>query len=146
MSFDIVTMYNASDKNVLSKRLNTISTISGTLREECSILRPKIRIEGQFPTNCNYMYIQSFGRYYFVDDVVSLRSNLYEISAHVDVLKTYESQIRGCTGIIARQQSQWNMYIDDGVFTLYQNSQFKIEKFSGSGFTTEEFLLAVAGR
>lgn len=144
MSFEIVTMYNASDTNVLSKVLNTIDTITGTLRDETSILNPVIRIEGQFPTNCNYLYIQSFGRYYFVDDVRSIRNNLYEISAHVDVLKTYENEIRNCTGIIARQQSQWNLYIDDGAFILYQNPTFKIEKFD-VGLTTDEFVLAVAG-
>ena len=78
-------------------------------------------------------------------DIRSIHNDIYEITAHVDVLKTYATQIRGCSGIIARQQAAWNMYIDDGVFSLYQNPQFKIVAFS-SGFSTMEFVLAVAGR
>ena len=145
MSITIQTMVNMSDKNVVDKRLTTLSTIEGVLKDPTSIMNPVIRIQGTLPTNCNYLYIQDFGRYYYVTDVRSIHNNIYEISAHVDVLKTYASQIRGCSGIIARQQAAWNMYIDDGVFTLYQNPQFKIEAFD-SGFSTMEFVLAVAGR
>lgn len=144
MSISLQTMINMSDKNVVDKRLTLISEISGTLKDATSIMNPVIRIQGSLPTNCNYLYIPDFSRYYYVTDVTSIHNDIYEITAHVDVLKTYATQIRGCSGIIARQQAAWNMYIDDGVFSLYQNPQFKIEAFD-SGFSTMEFVLAVAG-
>lgn len=146
MSITIQTMTNLSDKNVVDKNLTLLSDMTGVLKDSTSIMNPIIRIQGTLPTNCNYLYIPDFSRYYYVTDVRSIHDDIYEVSAHVDVLKTYASQIRGCSGIIARQQAAWNMYIDDGVFTLYQNPRFKIEAFSGNGFSTMEFVLAVAGR
>lgn len=145
MSIEIQTMYNSSDKNVVSKQLTALGTFTGTLRDSTSIMNPVIRIEGVLPTTCNYLYIPDFGRYYYVNDIRSIRNNLFEVSAHVDVLKTYDAQIRNCTGIVARQQAKWNMYLDDGVFKTYQNPKFKTVNFP-NGFSTMEFVLAIAGR
>lgn len=135
---------NSSDINVLSKIVTTLSSVNGTLKNATSIIRPTIQIEGTLPTNCNYFTIPDFGRSYFIDDVTSIHNNIFEISGHVDVLYTYAAQIRACSGIIARQQNKWNLYIDDGTFKTYQNELITIKKFP-SGFQTQEFVLAVAG-
>lgn len=144
MSFNIKLQYNASDENVLSKTITDIIEVSGVLRKETSILNPSIEFEGTIPTNCNYMTIPEFGRSYFVRNIISSGNNRFIIEGKVDVLSTYASQIRGCTGIIARQRDQWNLYIDDGVFKVYQNPVLTIKKFP-TGFTTQKFVLAVAG-
>lgn len=144
MSFDITLQRNYSDINVLDKNIETLSTVSGTLKDKTSILNPVIQIQGSIPTSCNYMYISTFGRYYFVDDISSVSDSIFEISAHVDVLTTYADQIRSCRGIIARQQNNWNLYIDDGSFKTYQNEIILCQTF-GTGFTSNELVLAVAG-
>lgn len=145
MSFSIELMQNMSDENVVNKTVISLSTVTGEFRDETSILNPVIKIEGSIPTTCNYFYIAEFNRYYYINDIKSIRNNLFEISGHVDVLKTYASQLRECSGIVARQQVKWNMYIDDSVFKLYQNPRFRTEVFS-NGFSTMEFVFAVAGR
>lgn len=144
MSFNIILQYNTSDTNVLDKMVGPIVEVTGTLRRESSIIRPIIEFEGTLPTNCNYMTIPQFGRSYFVDDIISTGNNRFEIHAHVDVLTTYKNEIRACTGIIARQEFDWNLYVDDGVFKIYSNRILDIKKFP-SGFNTQEFVLAVAG-
>lgn len=145
MSFTIDLMRNTSDVNVVNKSLETLSSVSGVLKESTSILNPVIKIQGTIPTSCNYFYISEFGRYYYINDITSINNDLFEISGHVDVLKTYASQLRGCSGIVARQESKYNLYLDDGSFKTYQNPRFKKINFP-SGFTTMEFVLAVAGR
>lgn len=142
---NVTLMYNSSDKNVVSKNVSELASYNGTLRNPTSIMNPVISIEGSLPTTCNYMYIPDFGRYYFVTDIRSISNDIFEVSGHVDVLKTYDAQIRACSAIVARQQSQWNMYLDDGVFKTYQNPRFKTKNFP-SGFSTMEFVFAVAGR
>lgn len=144
MSFAIKLQTNSSDANVLSKSITDIREVSGTLKSNTSILNPSIEFEGELPTNCNYMTIPTFGRSYFVTDVVSTGNNRFIVSGHVDVLTTYASQIRACTGIVARQRDQWNLYIDDGSFKIYQNPILTIKQFP-SGFSTQKFVLAVAG-
>lgn len=144
MSFNIELKTNFSDDNVLDKILSPIRTVTGTLKTATSILSPVIEMSGDIPVNANYMYISTFGRYYFIDDIRSTGSGRFEISAHVDVLTTYANEIRSCDAIVARQAYNWNLYVDDGSFKVYQNPMLTIKKFP-SGFATQEFVLAVAG-
>lgn len=146
MSFNITLQTNASEKNKLTKDITDLTTLTGTLKNGTSIIDPVISFEGDLTSfvNCNYMTIPTFGRSYFVNDIRSIRNNVYEISAHVDVLSSFATQIRGNTAIVRRQENQWNLYLNDGVFKTYQNPEI-ITKAFPSGFTKQEFVLAVAG-
>ena len=46
--------------------------------------------------------------------------------------------------IVKRQENRWNLYLDDGSFKVYQNPMVLTKAFP-QGFTTQEFVLAVAG-
>lgn len=146
MAFQVLLQTNNSEKNKLDKDLATISTISGTLKNETSIVDPVILIEVDLTNliNCNYMSIPSFGRSYFVTNIRSIRRNLVELSAHVDVLSSFASQIRNNAAIVRRQENRWNLYLNDGVFKVYQNPMVLTREFP-TGFSTFEFVLAVAG-
>lgn len=88
MSFNITLQVCASEPNRVTKELTLITTLSGTLKSETSIINPVLLIEGDLTSfiNCNYLTIPIFGRSYFVTDIRSIRSNLVEVTAHVDVL------------------------------------------------------------
>lgn len=146
MAFQVLLQTNNSEKNKLDKDLVTISTISGTLKNETSIIDPVILIEADLISliNCNYITIPVFGRSYFVTNIRSIRRNLVEVSAHVDVLSSFASQIRNNVAIVRRQENRWNLYLNDGVFKVYQNPMVLTREFP-TGFSTFEFVLAVAG-
>lgn len=144
MSITLTLYRNDSDTNVVNKELTSLLAVTGTLKERTSILNPSILVEGTLPTTCNYFYISDFGRYYYIDDVVSVTNNTFQITGHVDVLQTYATEIKASTGIIARQENAWNLYVDDGAFKVYQNPKFRIDTFP-SGFSSLNFILAVAG-
>lgn len=146
MAFNIVLQKNNSENNRVTKSVDTILTVSGVLKEETSIIDPVIKIECDLAavTGCNYLSIPAFGRSYFVNDIRSIRNGLVEFSCHVDVLSTYAEQIKNNTGIIKRQENEWNLYLNDGTFKVYQNPNVLTKAFP-SGFTTQEFVLAVAG-
>lgn len=146
MAFQVILQTNSSEKNKLDKDVATISTLSGTLKNETSIIDPIILIEADLTNliNCNYMTIPVFGRSYFVANIRSIRNNLVEVSAHVDVLSSFASQIRNNVAIVRRQENRWNLYLNDGVFKVYQNPMVLTREFP-TGFSTFEFVLAVAG-
>lgn len=146
MSFDIVLQRNESEKNRMDKTLTNIATVSGTLKAETSIIDPVILIECNLAdyVNCNYMTIATFGRSYFVDNIRSIRNGLVEFSCHVDVISSFKTQIRSNKAIIRRQENKWNLYLNDGTFKTYQNPNVLTKEFP-SGFSTLEFVLAVAG-
>lgn len=146
MSFVVEIMKNNSDDNKIGKYKSTVLSLSGTLKDATSVIDPTILVEGDLGTisKANYMHISAFGRYYFITDIRSVRNGLVEITAHVDVLESYASEIKANTAIVARQENKWNLLLDDGVFKAYNNPQILTLNFP-SGFTKHEFVLAVAG-
>lgn len=137
---------NHSEKNKLDKDLTSVTSMTGELKENCSIIDPVIKIVGNVGTFAavNYMYIAEFGRYYFINNVISINNDICEVHAHVDVLSTYKDQIRAQNAIVSRQERKWNLYLNDGAFKTYQNPYIITKAFS-SGFTSQHFVLTVAG-
>lgn len=142
----IIIQQNVSEKIKLDKTLTTITTLTGTLKTDTSITDPVILIECDPTTvvNANYMSITEFGRSYFINNIKVVRKNLVEISAHVDVLSSFKSEIRANSAIIQRQESQWNLYLNDGSFRVYQNPIIQLKSFP-NGFSNPEFVFALAG-
>lgn len=138
---------NSSDRNHLDKVITQQgSDISGTLREDCSIVDPVITIEsitGFNLASCNYAYISEFGRYYYITNIVC-KGKLYELHMHCDVLMSFKSQIRGNSAVIARNESTYNLYLADGVFKTYANPHYQIKKFP-SGFSGFHYVLTISG-
>lgn len=135
---------NKSDKNVVSKTITQSgSDISGTLREDCSIINPVISIQGLTDLKVNYAYIPEFGRYYYINNIVC-KGKLYELHMHVDVLMSFGTEILDNTAVISRQQSMYNLYLQDGVFKTYADNHYQIKQFP-SGFNTQQFIFSVAG-
>lgn len=146
MAFNIVLQRNNSELNKVTKSVDNIMTVSGTLKEETSIIDPIIKIECNIADvkGCNYISVPEFGRSYFVNNIRSIRNGLVEFSCHVDVLSSFADGIRSNSAIVKRQENSWNMYLNDGSFKVYQNPMVLTKAFP-SGFTTQEFILAVAG-
>lgn len=143
-----ITLYtNNSAKNVADKQLTAIgSIITGQLRNESSVIDPVIRFEGDISIykHANYMFIEDFARYYYITDLKSIRNGLFEVTAHVDPLTTYKTQLRALNAVIYRQQNDWNLYLNDGGIKAYQNPHVVLKKFP-NGFNTFNYVLAVAG-
>lgn len=137
---------NQSEKNRLDKTLVSAFNLNGELKEDCSIIDPVIKIVSDVSTmaSVNYLYIASFGRYYFINNVISINNDICEVHAHVDVLSTYKDEIRAQRAVVSRQEKKWNLYLNDGVFKTYQNPYIITKAFS-SGFTSQHFVLSIAG-
>ena len=146
MAFDILIQQNQSEKNKVDKDVTTMATITGTLRQETSIIDPVFIVAGDLDDfiGVNYLTVDSFGRSYFVNNIRSVRSGMVELTCHVDVLSSFAAQIRTNSAIIRRQENNWNLYLNDGTFKVYQNPIVLTKAFP-TGFSTQEYVLAIAG-
>jgi hypothetical protein len=146
MAFSIIIQQNMSERNKVDKDINDVMAVSGTLKMETSVINPTIQIVCNLSDvkDCNYMTIPIFGRSYFITSIKSIRDELVEFTCHCDVLSSFASQIRNNSAIIKKQANDWNLYLNDGSFKVYQNPMVLTKAFP-TGFTTQEFVLAVAG-
>lgn len=144
MTVDI--QYSASEPNRVNKQILTLTRLNGTLRNNSDTINPEILIEGNIEdvAGANYLTIYSFKRHYFIKSIESIRNGLYMIKAHVDVLTTFATAIKGNSGIIRRQANDYNLYLYDGIFKVYQNPIVETYEFP-QGFSGHMFILTVMG-
>lgn len=146
MSFSISLQNNSSPINKIGKAISTISTVSGDLKNESDVIRPEILIESDSSIlSANYMTIDTFHRKYFIEEIQSVRTNLWLVKAHVDVLETYASQILSNTAVVLRQENNFNLLLNDGVFKCRQDPRISYRKFP-SGLGDFNYILITQGR
>lgn len=123
--------------------------MNGTLRNESSVVDPVIIIEKTNPAkyNYNYMYIAEFNRWYFINDIISVRNNIWEIHAHVDVLYSWYDDLYNMECIIEKSEdfNKSNLYYDDGSFILDTRRNVELKEFPTGFNETGQYILICAG-
>lgn len=141
--------HNSSDINVVDKSLSSALSVSGTLKENCSVTDPTILINAGNISTVNYMHIPEFDRYYYITNIVSVRNGLWAVSGHVDVLMSYKSQIRARSAILSRtaNQNYANLYLDDDRLSVTCRRDFQLIPFPNRTLSTggNSFVLTCAG-
>lgn len=134
MSITVTLKVNSSPVEQIGKTLTAGTDFSCKLKDDTSILKPVLIISSLSSlASFNYMYIADFGRYYFIDDIKSINQGIWEVSGHVDVLETYATAIKANSAVIKRQQSLFNLYLNDPDFMTYNYDIISTRKFRGSG-------------
>lgn len=144
MSFSIKLQMNSSPANALTKSVADVYTFTGTLKEGSSLQDPTVMVENSgVITGVNYATIGDFGRSYFIKEIKSVHNNMWEITLHSDPLSSFASQIRACQAIVAKNEYQWNLYLNDPNYHCYQNPHI-ITKTFPNGFEYANFKYVVA--
>ena len=133
---DVKFYRTSSPKNKIVKSLTSIGTFSCALKENTSVLNPVLIIStNENLYNSNYVEIPAFNRKYFITDIKSIGNNRWEVSAHVDVLNTYASEIKSNSAVIRRQENVYNLYLNDPDILTYNYDRIQTKKFTPvSGF------------
>ena len=146
MSFTIKLQNNQSPVNKIGKILYEVATVTGTLKNESEVINPEILIESKTDIlTANYLTITSFKRNYFIEEIQSVRTNLWLVKAHVDVLETYASKILSNTAVVLRQENNFDLLLNDGVFKCKQDPRISYRKFP-SGLGDFNYILITQGR
>lgn len=138
------------DARKIVKTLGTATTVSGTLRAECSMLNPIIEFEFAGAPEFNYVYIPDFNRYYYITNIESTYNGLWRIHMHVDVLMSWKDELLNTTMIANRQENLINYYLNDNQIPCnsYRNITTHIFSEGASfrdGTETNPYVLIVAG-
>lgn len=97
---DIILYKTDSERERVTKTLTDGLTLSGALRGESSVIKPSFTIEHENPSGFNYCFIDSFGRYYYITDITSVRTGLWRIDCSVDVLMSFKTEILNLEAIV----------------------------------------------
>lgn len=152
-TFGIILYQNTSETNRVDKSdfLTPLTTLTGALREECSILTPSIVYQSSEIPTFNYVYIPIFNRYYFVTQLASVGKKVWRMELNCDVLMSYKEQIYTLQGVIGRQENDFNPLLVDNELPTQNNPIIEIIDIPSNAFNTQtsdgghNFLLTVIG-
>ena len=133
--------------------LTLVEDMACEFKAEIDVLRPVITVKltdtttlTKIMTKVNYVYVTTFERYYYVTGIRGLYNDVAELSLEVDPLYSWKTAILAQKVIIARTEDidKYSLYLDDAVLKLYNNPNITTIEFP-TGFTSEEYILAVSG-
>lgn len=137
-----------SETNKIEKTLTEPITLEGSFRGVADALNPTLSIQSADNlSDYNFLYIPDFARYYFIDSIVAIRTNLWEVRGRVDVLMSYASAIKNLSGIVRRSASSFNEEIKDEKLVMLNRTSIQGKKLVGNFSREAEypFVLVVAG-
>lgn len=150
--FDINLYRSTAEPNRVDKTdyLSSYGTLSGTLRNECSIIRPSITFRYDGVPLFNYVYIAPFRRWYFVTAMTSVSNDIWRMDLNCDVLYSFKDEIRALWAIIARQEYDYSLMMNDPdiaaiserTFTVIPSSLSPIDQST----VLNSYVLTVVGR
>lgn len=137
---------NKSPKNKIGKILTNPYNLTGTLRAETSTTNLQIFIEAIDLNPYNYLYISEFNRYYFITDVISVRTGLWLVNASIDVLESFKSEILSLNVILdTTENTGAKEYKSGECWDILVKEKTDIVSFSNGLLNTGEFILITAG-
>ena len=145
----IILYKSTADNRLLNKssKISVIDTIdTAHIKDDTSIISPSIILSYKKINtlrNCNYLYIPSMGRYYYVNDIVLKQGGMYELKCHIDVLQTYKDDIKAITALILRQENVYHPYIEDGELLVRNDRFFEKKNIGIVGNGTDNYYLTV---
>ena len=147
MAFTISLFKTASENNRVVKVMTDEKQLSGELRNQTSVLNPNIRIESADNISTyNYAYISEFGRYYYITDIVSVRTNCWVVSLSCDVLMSYKDEIQSMNVILNNtQETGLSNYLASPNWVNLVKTKTDIKVFPSGLSEQGEFILITAG-
>ena len=140
----ITTYRNASEEHVLDKQLTVVnSNISAMFKDDANMVNPTIIISSLISKNFNYVYISDTDRYYYVTDMTYSQQRTL-ITLAVDVLMSFNSDIKDLEVIANRSSSYYNTYQKDDSIPFENRNIISTQPFA-SGFVGDTLILAVNG-
>ena len=127
-----------------------LGELTAHTKENTSIFKPTLEVAyNAIYATANYMYIQDWGRYYYIPEPPTVGAQRMFITGAVDVLYTYRTGIRQIRAIVARQQdkSKGQLYMADKAFKSQVKKIISTRKLSGSfDKQNSSFILTTGGR
>ena len=136
--------------NVAKKRNSTLqgtftTSYDCTLKTPTSLDRPTFLVSA---ATMDYNAAKMGDRYYFIDDVVSVRNGQWEVSCILDVLATYKADILASTQYVCYSANAAKTWLADTRIPVLKTCSYQEEKksnanpFSQTGF----YVLTVTGK
>lgn len=83
----------------------------------------------QFDASCNYVYIPSFGRCYYVDSVTVESGAMSRLDLVVDASESFWDELKECEAVIESNEHNYRLMLNNNTWYMQQNKNIKTLTF-----------------
>ena len=124
----ITIFQNFSKEHNSTKQPSGGTVVNCYLKDDTSLINPIFILDRpDFTIN----YVAWGSRYYFVDDIVSIRNSAVEVHCSVDALASWKTQIGASSQYVTRSASAYNEYIIDSMYPATVHTSFESVAIEG---------------
>lgn len=116
-----------------------------TIKDSNSIINPVILLQTDSTPNFNYARIEDWARYYFVDDIISVRNGVWEIYLREDVLETYADGILNLTAFVDVNEHTYNDDIVNDKYAVALGQDIDDVVIENDVFGTNDYSYVING-
>ena len=142
-----VIFYKCTDdrKKVIKKNKTEITAKDCDIKEPCTLLQPQILVSySKDLLKANYIYIEDFNRYYFINNPTLETGGCLLFSCEADDLYNWQSYIKNKKFYIERQEKTFSSLIVDNEVPTF-NDRVQIIKTLGTFGNTPTIYLNTTG-
>ena len=147
-----VTFYNCDEKVIkMDKVLTSGTACTGAATTPVDTVDATFRVEATEAVvdGSNYIMVDTTPtRYYWILSKNAITANLWEIRCKCDLRKSASAAIKASTGVVARNESNYNMYLEDGKIPISAKKSVSVLNFPNTPFintSSRSVVMLVAG-
>ena len=153
-----LTLYTVSRDNKYCDKISTATIITETAKaldpiHDVDIISPTFVIaRDNTYISANYCYSDTFGRYYYINNISLMTGNRMKLECTIDVRQTYHAAIKNCRATIIRAEKPVfpTLFTDNQIPVNQSRKQIKsiVLRETSNTFDTDaqySYLLTVVG-
>lgn len=112
---EVITYTTTDEAGKVTKTLTNAATYSNvTMKEPTDVVHPVVTIQTSANlSNVNYMRIERYGRYYFVEKPIAVKNGVWELHCTSDPLMSFKESLLNVSGTVTRSETLFNAYLND---------------------------------
>lgn len=143
-----VIFYKCTDdkKKVIKKNKTEIATKECDIKEPCTLLQPQLLVTySKELLKANYIYIEDFNRYYFINNPTLETGGCLLFSCEADDLTNWQSYLKSKKFYIERQENKFSSLIVDSQAPTFNNRILSIKTLGTFGTSPTIYLNTTGG-
>ena len=112
---DVITYTTTDEAEKVTKTLTNAATYTNvTMKDPTDTVHPVVTIQTTANlSSVNYMRIERYGRYYFVEKPIAVKNGVWELHCTSDPLMSFKDSLFNVSGTVTRSETLFNAYLND---------------------------------
>ena len=112
---DVITYTTTDEAEKVTKTLTNAATYENvTMKDPTDTVHPVVTIQTSANlSSVNYMRIERYGRYYFVEKPIAVKNGVWELHCTSDPLMSFKDSLLNVSGTVTRSETLFNAYLND---------------------------------